>query len=93
MLTPPLARRFPWWGIALTTALLETGMLPRCQARTQVVYDSPAGLIAARAEVEGDRVTSVTFRNVPAFRVRQGVAVETSAGAISADIAFGDRTP
>jgi proline racemase len=75
--------------IALTTALLETGMLPRCQPRTQVIYDSPAGLIAARAEVEGDRVTSVTFRNVPAFRVRQGVAVETSAGAISADIAFG----
>jgi trans-L-3-hydroxyproline dehydratase len=75
--------------IALTTALLETGMLPRCQPRTEVVYDSPAGLIVATARVEGDRVQAVTFRNVPAFRYRQGVEVETSAGTVSADIAFG----
>ncbi|MFN8592438.1 MAG: proline racemase family protein [Thermomicrobiales bacterium] len=75
--------------IALTTALLETGMLPRKEPRTDVVYDSPAGLIRAAANVSNGRVESVAFRNVPSFRFAQGVKVETSAGPVQADIAFG----
>jgi proline racemase len=75
--------------IALTTALLETGMLPRREPRTEVVYDSPAGLIRACATVAGDRVTAVAFRNVPSFRFARGVEVAVSLGAIRADVAFG----
>jgi proline racemase len=75
--------------IALTTALLETGMLSRSGAETDVVFDSPAGLIRARAALAGGRVTSVTFRNVPAFCYAQGLGVETSAGCVRVDIAFG----
>ena len=75
--------------IALTTALLETGMLPRREPETTVVYDSPAGLIRARASVAGDRVTTVAFANVPAFRYAEDVEVETSAGTVRADVAFG----
>jgi len=75
--------------IALTTALLETGMLSRQEPRTEVVYDSPAGLIRASADVADDRVTSVAFRNVPAFRFSRGVHVATSVGPVSADVAFG----
>jgi proline racemase len=75
--------------IALTTVLLETGMLPRCEPRTEVVYDSPAGLIRATASVEGDRVTSVAFRNVPSFRYARSLKVEISVGSVRADLAFG----
>ncbi len=75
--------------IALTTALLETGMLPRREPRTEVVYDSPAGLIRASAEVEGDRVVSVAFRNVPAFRYAQGLDLATSVGPVRADVSYG----
>ena len=75
--------------IALTTVLLETGMLPCHEPRTDVVYDTPAGLILARAEVDGGRVTSVAFQNGPAFRYAQGVNVATSVGPIRADIAYG----
>ncbi len=75
--------------IALTTALLETGMLPRRAPETPVAYDSPAGLIRARATVEGDRVTGVAFRNVPAFRFAEGVEVDTSVGRVAVDVAFG----
>lgn len=75
--------------VALTTVLLETGMLPRREPRTEVVYDSPAGLIRASATVEGDRVTSVAFQNVPSFRFAHEVEVATSRGAVRADIAFG----
>jgi proline racemase len=75
--------------IALTTALLETGMLPRREPQTEVVYDSPAGLIRACATVEGDRVTAVAFRNVPSFRFARGMEVETSRGTVRADVSFG----
>jgi proline racemase len=75
--------------IALTTALLETGMLPRNEPLTKVTYDAPAGLIRASATVENGRVTSVAFRNVPAFRFLHGVEVETSVGPLCADVAFG----
>jgi trans-L-3-hydroxyproline dehydratase len=75
--------------IALTTVLLETGMLPRREPRTEVVYDSPAGLIRASAGVEGDRVVSVAFRNVPAFRYAQGLSLQTSVGPVRADVAYG----
>jgi proline racemase len=75
--------------IALTTALLETGMLPRREPRTEVVYDSPAGLIRASADVEGDRVISVAFRNIPAFRYAQGLDLATSVGPVRADVSYG----
>ena len=75
--------------IALTTVLLETGMLPCCEPRTDVVYDAPAGLIRARAEVERGRVTAVAFQNVPAFRYAQGIEVATSIGPVRADISYG----
>ena len=70
--------------IALTTALLETGMLPRREPRTEVVYDSPAGLIRASAMIEDGRVVSVAFRNVPAFRYAQGLELATSVGPVRA---------
>lgn len=75
--------------IALTTALLEVGMVPRCEPHTVIAYDSPAGLIRARALVDGDRVTSVAFDNVPAFRFAQGLSIDTSAGQVATDVAFG----
>lgn len=75
--------------IALTTALLETGMLARREPCTEVVYDSPAGLIRASAKVDGDRVASVAFRNVPSFCFAHALSLETSVGNVTVDIAFG----
>jgi proline racemase len=75
--------------IALTTVLLETGMVARHEPRTEVVYDSPAGLIRASAAVENQRVTSVAFRNVPAFRYAHGLDLATSVGPVRADVSYG----
>src|ERR1700716_1453625 len=53
--------------ICVTTVLLETGMLPMREPLTELVLEAPAGLIAVTASVRNGKVTSVTFRNVPAF--------------------------
>ncbi len=75
--------------IALTTVLLETGMVDRCEPRTEVVYDSPAGLIRAGATVADGCVTSVAFGNVPALRYADGLDQATSVGPGRADVAYG----
>jgi proline racemase len=75
--------------IALTTVLLETGMVARCTERTEVVYDSPAGLIQANAVLKEGRVASVAFRNVSAFRFAHGLELTTSVGPVRADVSYG----
>ncbi|MFM9107539.1 MAG: proline racemase family protein [Chloroflexota bacterium] len=75
--------------IALTTVLIETGMFPAAGERAGIVYDSPAGPIRAEATLAGDRVTAVSFRNVPAFVMHPGVEIETSAGRLTVPVAWG----
>src|SRR6476469_4428959 len=54
--------------IALTTTLLETGMFPASEGgETSIRYDTPAGLVSARATLAEGRVREVAFENVPSF--------------------------
>ncbi len=75
--------------IALTTTLIETGMFPATASETEIVYDAPAGPIAATATVRGNRVERVAFRNVPAFVFADRVGVRTSVGGIEIAVAYG----
>jgi proline racemase len=75
--------------IALTTALLETGQLPRVAPITEVGYDTPAGFILARAEIDGDRVRRVTFRNVASFVHTAGLPIDLDGRTIAVDVVFG----
>jgi trans-L-3-hydroxyproline dehydratase len=75
--------------IALTTALLETGMVERTGPVAEVGYDTPAGFVLARAEVDGDRVRRVTFRNVPSFVHTAALPIVVDGREIAVDVAFG----
>lgn len=76
--------------IAVATVLIETGMVPSKEPLTQLVLESPAGLIGIRAEVREGKVKSVTFENVPAFAVHLDATVEVpELGAVKVDVAYG----
>jgi proline racemase len=76
--------------ICVATVLLETGMLPTVEPVTEFTLESPAGLIAIRAEVENGKVTSVTFENVPAFAVHLDKEIEVpELGRVTVDVAWG----
>ncbi len=47
--------------IAVATVLLETGMIPAVEPVTELTLESPAGLIGIRAEIQDNKVKSVTF--------------------------------
>jgi proline racemase len=78
--------------IAVTTLALDRHLLtPRSPG--ELVLDSPAGPIRARARFDGGgdrrRVTSVSFRNVPSFVLHPAMPVSVNGKVVFADIAFG----
>jgi proline racemase len=76
--------------ICVVTALLETGILPMIEPVTELTLEAPAGLIGVRADCSEGKVTRVTFRNVPAFVVELGAAIDVpELGPVSVDIAWG----
>lgn len=76
--------------ICTATVLLETGMVPMVEPVTDLVLESPAGLIRLRCECRDGKVTSVTFRNVPAFATHLDAAVEVpTLGTVTVDVGYG----
>jgi proline racemase len=76
--------------ICVTTALLETGMLPMKEPVTELTLEAPAGLIRVRAECSNGKVKSVTFRNVPAFAPYLDRVIEVPhIGKVTVDVAYG----
>ena len=76
--------------IAVATVLIETGMVEAREPVTELLLESPAGLIPIRAEVRDGKVKSVTFENVAAFAVHLDARVEVpELGAVTVDVAYG----
>jgi proline racemase len=76
--------------ICVVTVLLETGMLPAREPVTELVVETPAGLVGISAAVTDGKVTSVTFRNVPAFACYLDAEIEVpELGTVRVDVAWG----
>lgn len=75
--------------IALVTWALESGRLKRDGAEVEVTVDVPSGRLPTVAQVDGDKVSWVRFRNVPSFVHATDLKVDTSAGTLSADVSYG----
>jgi len=76
--------------IALTTILLESGLVDMKAPETRLRLDTPAGLIRAYGEVVNDQVERVFFENVPSWVVSTGNRVTVPGlGEIRYDLAFG----
>lgn len=76
--------------IAVTTVVIEAGIVAATPPVTTVRIDTPAGLVTAFAHGSKDRVERVTFHNVPSFVDRlDGVVEVPGLGRVSYDLAFG----
>ena len=76
--------------IAITTVAVETGFVkPKTPGQT-IKIDTPAGLVTARPNMNGGRVASVTFENVPSFAPKLNETIEVPGlGKIAYDLGFG----
>jgi proline racemase len=76
--------------ICVTTALLETGMVPMREPVTELTLEAPAGLIRVRASCRDGKVSEVAFRNVPAFAVHLDAPIDVpTLGRVLVDVAWG----
>jgi proline racemase len=76
--------------ICVVTVLIETGMVKVKEPVTKLLLEAPAGLISIDAQVHNGKVTSVTFKNVPAFAVHLDKQIEVpDLGTVTVDVAWG----
>ncbi|WP_312218785.1 4-hydroxyproline epimerase [Brevundimonas sp.] len=75
--------------IGMITFGLEHGLIrPRTPGRLKV--EVPAGLLDIAYETEGDRVTSVRIRNVPAYLAAEGIEIDVPGlGPLTVDVSYG----
>ena len=75
--------------IALTTILLESGLLELKGPATQLRIDTPAGTVRAYGQVEHDKVERVFFENVPSRVVSADQRVVVPGrGALAYDLVY-----
>lgn len=76
--------------ICTATVLLETGMIPMVEPVTRVVLEAPGGPIRLTAACKDGKVTSVSFRNLPAFVLHRDATIEVEGlGSLRVDVAYG----
>jgi proline racemase len=77
-------------AICVTTALIESGMVPVTEPVTRLKLEAPAGLIEVEARVKNGKCESVSFENVPAFVAHLDAEIEVpTLGKVIVDVAFG----
>lgn len=77
-------------AIGVATVAVAMGMVKAIAPITEVLLDTPAGLVSCKVAVQGGRARSVTITNVPSFLFRQRVVVPVHGfGKVAADIAYG----
>lgn len=90
--------------IAVTTALVEERLFPAALPETTIRFETPAGLVTARARLRADspagpEVKSVRFTNVPSYLAARDIPLRpdgidlagstATTGELRADLAFG----
>ncbi|MBI1386168.1 MAG: hypothetical protein GC150_14780 [Rhizobiales bacterium] len=77
-------------SICVGTVLLETGMLQMHEPVTELVLETPGGLVHLTAECENGRCRSIKTRNAAAFVVRLDLEIDVPGlGPTRVDIAYG----
>lgn len=76
--------------IGAATVLIETGMVPKSEPLTTVMFDTPAGLVTASVEVRDGAVQGVGLENVPSFLAVADHRVDLDGfGPVSVDVSYG----
>lgn len=77
-------------SIGAATVAVETGIVEMVEPFTEIIMESPAGLIKAKAKIIGKKVSEVSIINVPSFLYKEDVHIHMpDLGEITLDIAFG----
>ena len=74
-------------GIAVTA--IEMGIVEPKEPMTEVVFDTPAGTIHVKVNVEEGKAKSATIQNIPCFLYKTAMIRVPDLGELPVDIAYG----
>ncbi len=76
--------------IGVSTALVESGMVPVAEPYTFINLDTPAGLVRVKVLVKDGVAKEVSFINVPSFVMKRDVEIDVKGyGLVKFDISYG----
>ena len=76
--------------IAISTVLVETGIINIIEPETEINMDVPSGKIKSYVKVKNNKVNSVRFLNVPSFVELLDASISIPGlGIINYDLAYG----
>jgi proline racemase len=79
--------------MCVATVVLETGMVPMVEPVTELVLESPAGLIRVHCECRDGKVLRAKLYNQPAFVYHQREEIDVpQVGKLIVDVAYGGMT-
>ena len=77
-------------SIGTASMAVEMGLVPVQEPFTEVVLDSPSGIIRTRVRVAGGKAVKASLLNVPSFLYEENLQINTAEyGPVDYDIAFG----
>jgi proline racemase len=77
--------------IGCATAAVETGFVKMVEPYTEVVLDTPSGLIHTKVKVENGKAVEVTLQNVPSFLYKENMEITVGSKTYRYDISFGGQ--
>jgi len=76
--------------LSVAKVLVETGMVEKKEPVTEIVLETPAGIVKIHVDIQEGEVQTISLENAPAFLYRQGVQLHVpELGDLTADIGFG----
>lgn len=85
--TPPMSGSN---SICVSTALLDSGILPMTEPVTELTLEAPGGLVRVRAQCKNGKAETITVTNVPSFADKLDAPLEVAGhGTIIVDTAYG----
>lgn len=77
-------------SIGTATVAVETGLVKSVEPYTNLILETPAGIIRTKVKVKNGRAVDVSILNVPAFVYKENLKLEIEGyGKILFDISFG----
>lgn len=77
-------------SIGTATIAVEAGLIPVTEPYTNVVLETPAGIVKTDVKVKDGKAVEVSIFNVPAFLYKENIEIDiTGYGKFNVDIAFG----
>ncbi len=73
----------------VSTALIELGMVDAREPVTRISFETPAGVVEAKAHVRDGHVEEVSVVDVPSFHVGEFMIEYPRVGELNVDVAFG----